>query len=155
MTTTTTPMLLPIDSMWRLTTDVPLRGAMVSSYYNAELRDNFGVKLEVSDWGERPDGVGYGWWDEDPLRRDRYAKWQDDQLAAANIVFPKGTIIRMERYHVSRSGEEQITIMLIISPDPRICPKKMGGRAKGKGRVYLWVVDYNALGPLEPVTDLN
>lgn len=153
--TTVTPRMLPIDSMWRLTTDVPLRGAVVSNYYNDELEKNLGIDLSVDAWGERPTSAPYGWWDEDPMRRDRYAKWQQDTLLAADIKFPAGTIIRIERYHVSRSGEDQITIMLMVSPDPRLCPKKMGGRMKGKGRVYLWLEDFNNLGPVEYVEALN
>lgn len=152
--TTITPCMPALDSMWRLTRDMPLRGAMVTSYHNAELRANLGVDVSVSAWGERPDGSNYDWREKDPTRRDRYKAWQNQTLAAANAVFPAGTIIRIERYHVSRSGEDQTTIMLMTSPDPRLCPKKMGGRMKGKGRVYLWLEDFNNLGPVEPVDSL-
>jgi hypothetical protein len=147
----------PIDSMWRLTADVPLRAGMLGGYHNEELRTNLGASARTADWSEyetvpgKPYAVS-GFWDA-PGRRDRFKAWEAEQFKG--LVLAKGTVLRFERYHVSRSGEEQITLMILVSPDQRINPKKMGGKAKGKGRVYLWVEDFNNLGELEPVDVLD
>lgn len=144
--------LPPLDTFWRLTADYALREAMVDSYHNEELAKNLGAYINFGAWPTYANNPrGFGWTD---ALREEYAKYKAELRKNAHpLVFPAGTIFSMERYHVSRSGEDQITIMLKASPAPHLDPKKRGGKMKGKGRVYLWLEDFNAMPELEQVHD--
>ena len=131
-----TPFLPPLDSMWRLTQDSASLTETVNSYYNWD----FGRMLRAQ---------------EDRGKNEDYAAFLDRTVrkpGAAPDVLPAGTVIVFDRYHVSRSGEDQITIRIFASPNLNITPRKQGGKGKGKMQVYLSLADINGLGPLDPFT---
>jgi hypothetical protein len=68
--------------------------------------------------------------------------------------FLRGTVLQIERYHVSRSGEDQITVKVLAAPDLRLSPKKHGGKMVGTARLYMRLEDFNTLPEMEDVTDV-
>lgn len=81
--------------------------------------------------------------------------WQKAKRVERGIPeFVKGTVFTVERYHVSRSGEDQITLRVRASPEQRLHPKKQGGQMRGMGRLYLSIEEFNTLPDLEQVNDL-
>jgi len=136
--------LPPIDSQWRLSADWHPRPEL--ALYDDNLTTMYGFdKHPWKDW-EKATGKttnGSDW-------VIHYQAWRDQEiLKRGGPVIAKGTVFSVERYHVSRSGEDQITLMFKASPDPRFEPKKRGGKMRGNGRFYLWLADFNTIPELE------
>lgn len=123
--------------------------SFITSYDHMDVIENFGVHTGIASWPEYAERGTNAWGAWDDARRERYNKWQEAQLAANPVVFPKGTIIVFDRYHVSHSGTEAITVRVLGSPEPRLVTKKNGGKGKGKMRVYFRVHELNTLPELE------
>lgn len=144
--------LPPLKSEWRLLNDVPVPPSLLGAY--DELSTSVGVVIHPRGWPEWDDMLGWSKWkkpDEFDDARVRYHEWA--KSAADGLFFPKGTVFAFDRYHVSSSGNEQITLRLVYSPDPRFATKKAGGTLKGKGLLYFTLADVNTLGDMDEVSD--
>ena len=140
--------LPPIDSQWRLSADWAMRPALAMASDNLTTMFGFN-KYPFKDWEDATNSTtntGDSSWVEP------YHKWLDEECdRRGGSTLPKGTVFSVERYHVSRSGEDQITLMLKASPEPRFEPKKRGGKLKGHGRFYVYLADFNSMPELEEV----
>lgn len=142
--------LPPLDTVWRLLDDwTP--PASFSNYGNWDFFRTYGAQhgrwteitgRQVVDPDETPEQYSERW----------NASLAADMLAH-DVRFPKGTVVVFDRYHVSHSGSEEITLRVLASPDQRINPKKQGGKLKGKGRFYVTVLHINAFPEVEQVHD--
>jgi len=141
--------LPPLDSVWRFTYNWTPPERFLKLYDNRETL--FGYKSLIEAW-EKATGDKTAPGEE---RVKRFHAWEDAHVKADPPQFLVGTVIRFERYHVSRSGEDCITIMMVAAPDERINPKKNGGKMKGKGRLYLTLAGLNTLPVMEEVHALS
>ncbi len=131
--------LPPLDSEWKLMKDVPM-SADFFAYKNSYLSNIF--RTELTDWpgyATAKTGPGFDW--------APYHEWRKKQIESH--VLPAGTLIVFDRYHISHSGEDEITIRILSCPDARISPKKAGGLGKGPSRVYIGLATLNTFGDME------
>lgn len=147
--------LAPLDSRWRLVHDWTPSQMFLNDHDNQETMtgDTFSSFYQRYNKGDPNPGHGkpdYEDWNRrfDAARKESIASYGFDG------VMPKGTIIQIERYHVSRSGENQITIKVLLSPSKFLTPKKQKGVMRGAGRLYFRLDDFNTLPELEEFTDV-
>jgi len=139
----------PIDSRWRLTADLDAPDFKAAHDNEETLYGE--AKYEFDAFTEatriKTSGIGSDW-------VPQFREWKRSKREAAGLdgVLPAGTVIQIERYHVSRSGENQITAKVLISPARHLTPKKMKGSMRGAGRIYFYLHDFNLL-DLEPFTE--
>jgi hypothetical protein len=140
-----TPFMPPLNSKWRLTNDV----RMPDNFFTRQDHQvTFGI-MGAWDWLKsvnRDKEPGKDWIPD----YQAYEKtvWPD------GLTIPAGTVISFNRYHASNSGWVQITLQFIASPDPRLTPKKRGGKGKGPMRFYVKLDEFNMLGELEEASDV-
>lgn len=144
----TKPFMPPIDSWWRLTEDMHFDMLEVITYKSEDFYVSYFGGYGHVNWVEQTGETLTGDWP------TRYWAWENERTKDG-VTLPKGTVLQFDRYHVSRSGEDQITLMVIKSPNEKINPKKMGGKAKGKMRFYLSLKVFNRLGEMEQVNGTN
>jgi hypothetical protein len=140
--------LPPLDSVWRLKADFQLTKSFVQTYDNEEFVGNLDVNTRFSTWPTYANHTGQWVWT-DELRAE-HDKWITDQITDKAVI-PVDSVVVFDRYHVSHSGENQITLRLLGSPDPRLRNKKNGGTGKGKMRFYVHLDDLNTFPELEAV----
>lgn len=86
----------------------------------------------------------------------RFGAYREASKAARTLAaIPKGTIFQIERYHVSRSGENQITVKMVASPNMQLHPEKQGGKLAGPGRLYFRLEEFNTLPEIEEITNAD
>lgn len=150
--------LPPLDSQWRFGADWTPTGEFLSSSYNEETLWGWSGRYSgsIEAWkkatGDNTNDDAHapgGWLDR---LRTWEAKFKEEY---GTPEFVAGTIFQMERYHISRSGEDQITVKVLLSPDKRLTPKKQGGIMRGAGRLYFSLAQFNTLPDLEQVHDLS
>jgi hypothetical protein len=148
--------LPPLDSRWRLVHDWTPSEAFFADFDNKETL-----------WGTEKYGDYNRFTEETGISTDGDAGGPDGWVAKMQLwekqkriergfygTIPAGTIIQIERYHVSRSGENQITIKVLLSPSKFLTPKKQKGVMRGAGRLYFRLDDFNTLPELEEFTDV-
>ena len=138
--------LPPLDSMWETTGDWRVVRSFTGRYGNGEFMLNMGLAASASDWPHRDLAKGWNW--DDQMRAD-YSAWVDEQLNSPQAIIPAGSIFSMERYHVSRSGEDEVTLKMYRSPRLEICPRKRGGKGKGMMRFYVSLAEFNTFPELQ------
>jgi hypothetical protein len=138
--------LPPLGSRWELTEDWTLPRSAVTRYDNMDFVKNFGL-LSFAEWPEYVNNRGNWLWDD--TKRARYDEWQEEMQLKARAIFPAGTSIQFNRYHVSNSGEDLITMEIVRSPDKRLMIKKRGGTGKGKMRFYTSLAELNTFPELK------
>lgn len=146
--------LPPIDSRWRLVHDFVPDDAFKNNNDNVETLWGE-AKYNFSDWEKatgdntKGDSSGPNGW------VARYHAWQASERINRGFdgTLPAGTILQIERYHISRSGENQITVKVLISPSKFLTPKKHKGVMRGAGRLYFSLGQFNLLGEVEEFTD--
>jgi hypothetical protein len=137
------PFMPPLNSLWVFKHDLVMPHSIISRYGNDMFEACYGLKnLHV-------------WLDETGKRNDpdwvpQWHAFNATQLAALNAVIPAGTVVSFNRYHASNSGDVQMTLQFYRSPDPRLTPKKRGGKGKGPMRFYVNLDEFNSLGEMEP-----
>lgn len=140
------PFMPPLNSRWRLTQDVIMPD---SFFYRIDNESALGLP---SAWS---------WLSAENRTREEGNKWVEDYQAYLRslwpdgVVIPAGTVVSFNRYHASNSGDMQMTLHFIISPDPRLTPRKRGGKGKGRMRFYLNLDEFNSLGELEDASDVH
>lgn len=136
----------PLDTVVKLLRDVPIRRTLLTDY-DSEIGPSMfpDVPLTAHQWLKHHHPKHTGAWSQ--AMRDDHDAYIKGKIGTP--VFPAGTVFVFDRYHVSHSGTEQITVRLLASPDPRLTPRKAGGTLKGKGRLYLTVKDLNTFGEVE------
>lgn len=136
----------PLDTKIRLLTDVSIPAHILTKGYDNPIPVSLDKDLHPHAWpgyATMPNGP----WDD--TKRAEYALWVAEQ--SEGVVFPAGTVFVFDRYHVSHSGSEEITLRILFSPDPLLSPKKQGGKLKGTGRVYFTTADLNTFNDVEIV----
>lgn len=136
--------LPPLDSKWRLLADWTPPPGVLSRHDNEEtlFATSHHIRWEAYTKAN-PYNPSDAW-------NEAWRQYAIDVKAAHGTPeFVSGTVFSMERYHASRSGHEQLTIKLLASPCPLLNPRKLGGRMRGAGRLYLTLQDINTMPELE------
>jgi hypothetical protein len=139
--------LPPLDSQWRLAEDWASSDRFKNDSDNEETlwsqpKYNFDAFTKAT--GISTVGAGSTW-------VEAYHEWRKSEREARGFDgnLPSGTVLQIERYHVSRSGENQITVKVVASPSQFLTPKKLKGQMRGAGRLYFNLDDFNTLPELE------
>lgn len=132
------PFLPPLDSLWELTEDWQVPVPFMTRYGNTEFAQCMGIDITLGAWPKY--GPGYTW---DDAARAEWIEWRNQRMAEGDATIPAGSIFSMERYHVSRSGEDEVTLKMYRSPRLEISPKKRGGKGKGHMRFYVSLAEFN------------
>ena len=142
-----TPFMPPLNSKWRLTRDVELPTSFLKRYANQDLVDHRYALKTVHQWLDEP---GNRTTDQEWIKN-----WHafDATQRPETFLIPAGTVVSFNRYHASNSGDVQMTLQFIASPDLMLTPKKQGGKGKGHMRFYVNLDEFNSLGELEYVHD--
>jgi hypothetical protein len=132
------PFLPPLGSRWRLPFAHPLSPSILNVYSGQDFRMNI---RQVHGVVQPPDVV--------------YPAFQGLATVPnpALDFLPADTIIQFNRYHVSNSGENEITLEVLFSPNPWLIPRNRGGKGKGKMRFYVRLEDLNEFPEMEPVNE--
>lgn len=140
-----------LGSLWRMRAGWPIPVDIIKSHRNQTFVKGIHRPMAVSDWKkatgastERKPGEA---WPSDWVKR--YNEWADALIAEGGFLIPENTIIRMNRIHMGES-DDKTSIELMQSPEPRFCPKKAGGAAKGRLRLFIPVEVLNTFPELEP-----
>lgn len=137
--------LPPLDTTWRLLADWKIPVALLNWYGNRQTLWAEEYNKQIDRWRKAT-----GLTTSEPDWIAKMQAWEaNERELRGTPEFLAGTVFSMERYHVSRSGENQITIKLLASPCPLLNPRKLGGKLSGPGRFYLTLADFNTFPPLE------
>lgn len=137
--------LPPLDSRWRLEHDFVPDDRFKADRDNEETlwgEPKYNFDAFTADTGISTDSQAWV---------NAYHDWKAKKRVERGFdgTLPAGTIIQIERYHVSRSGENQITIKVLLSPSKFLTPKKQKGVMRGAGRLYFRLEQFNLLGQIE------
>lgn len=133
----------PLNSQWKLLNPYQPADEILKNYSNETLTTGIGLDLTIRMWGGNTNVSHIDWVPD-------YHHWVRETIAHDPIVFPTGTIFQFNRYHFSNSGSQEATLEIISSPKKRFSPKKAGGTAKGKLRLYLNLAQLNDFPEIEP-----
>jgi hypothetical protein len=145
--------LPPLDSRWRLlgdyATDDRFRAGDNAETMTGDTFSTFYHRFTKSDPNPGHTTPEYAAWEE------RYTEAKRLTLAEYGFdgVIPAGTLLQIERYHISRSGTNQVTTKVLLSPSKFLTPKKHKGVMRGSGRLYFTLDQFNLLPDLEPFTE--
>lgn len=134
----------PMDSMWRMLAGWPIPLAIAKAWRNETFMKGIHRDISIDGWKKATgDNTGDGseW-------VKRYHAWVDAKLAKGGLLIPQDTVIRINRIHMGQS-DDKTSVEILASPEPNYCPKKAGGTAKGRLRLFVTVEQLNTFPDVE------
>lgn len=139
-----TQIMIPeLESCWLMKAPWSMPETVLQGYRNEGFLKAVGFSAGVDDWRKATgDNTGVSGW------AGRYHEWRKNSIAKIDLLVPEGTIFRVNRIHLGQS-DDKTSVEFLSSPRLSLLPRKRGGNARGKLRLFLPVEVLNTFPEVE------